>query len=364
MERWDGEWNILRSWLPEDLQTPAKDHGFLRRASGVQDAERWLRLILMHAGGGLSLEQSVCRAAELGLAKVSAVALFKRLRNAHDWLQSLTLHLIGEQRRLLGEAGWPKGRPVRLIDATDVQEPGTTGSDWRIHYSIRLPDLCCEHYELTDSRGAEKLGRFAFAPGEIVLADRGYCHRSGAALVLESGADLVLRLNWSAFPLLDSVGKPLDLLRKVRSLRGQKTGEWKVIFTHEGKTYPLRLCAVRKSRNAAALAEKKARRKAKRNGHRIHPHTVELSSYVLILSSLEPERWSAADVLRLYRGRWQIELVFKRFKSLLGVGHVPKKNDASASAWLQAKLLAAMLIERTIIEARFFSPWGFPLRET
>jgi IS4 transposase len=68
-------------------------------------------------------------------------------------------------------------------------------------------------------------------------------------------------------------------------------------------------------------------------------------------------------VLDLYRARWQIELCFKRFKSLLGLGHLPKRSDASARAWIEGKLLTVLLIERLVDEARFFPPWGFDIAE-
>jgi IS4 transposase len=68
-----------------------------------------------------------------------------------------------------------------------------------------------------------------------------------------------------------------------------------------------------------------------------------------------------ATVLELYRCRWQVELVFKRLKSLLGLGHLPKYDARSCRAWLQAKLLCALLIERLMRQAKFFSPWGFAL---
>lgn len=76
------EWEILRSWLPADLNARARQHQFFQRERGLTDGERWLRLILMHVAGGLSLEQTALRARELGLAQISAVALFKRLRKA------------------------------------------------------------------------------------------------------------------------------------------------------------------------------------------------------------------------------------------------------------------------------------------
>jgi hypothetical protein len=72
------EWEILRDWLPEDLDARARTQQFFQRRRGLEDGEKWLRLILMHVAGGLSLEQTVLRARELGLAQVSGVALFKR----------------------------------------------------------------------------------------------------------------------------------------------------------------------------------------------------------------------------------------------------------------------------------------------
>jgi len=356
------EWEILRGWLPEDLDERARAHGFFQRARGLTDAERWLRLLLMHVAGGLSLEQAALRARELGLAEVSAVAMFKRLRKADAWLQDLCGHLLREQQRRLGPCAWPQQYRVRAIDATDIQEPGSTGSAWRIHYSIRLPQLLCDHYELADATGGEKLGRFRFSPDELILADRGYSHRAGAALVLDGGAALLLRWNPAIFPVESVQGRPFDVLARLRRLPARGVGEWPIQFRHGGKTYRLRLCAIRKNRVAAERAHRKALRKAQRNGTTAQPESLELTAYILVLTSL-PAAFSARDVLEFYRCRWQVELAFKRLKSLLGAGHVPKSDDRSARAWMQAKLLTALLLERLLLEAKVFSPWGYALRD-
>ena len=84
----------------------------------------------------------------------------------------------------------------------------------------------------------------------------------------------------------------------------------------------------------------------------------------MVLTSLDPKVVPAPQVLSLYRGRWQIELVFKRLKSLLGVAELAKYDPDSARAWLQAKLLTALLLERLEREAFSFSPWGYPLPGT
>jgi hypothetical protein len=355
------EWEILRGWLPADLDALARKHRFFQRARGLTDGECWLRLILMHVAGGLSLEQTALRARELGLAEISAVALFKRLRNAEAWLRSMCHHLLHEQQKRLGRSVWPKAYRVRAIDATDIQEPGSTGTDWRLHYSIRLPELICDHYELTDKHKGESLGNFEFRKNELILADRGYSHWAGAAKVLDSGAHLLVR--WSkVFPLQAIGGKAFNVLENVRKLHKHTAGEWKVQFVYNRKVYRLRFCALRKTRVAAERARLKLEREAKAEGYTPSPESLELTEYVMVLTSLPPE-FSASQTLQLYRCRWQVELAFKRLKSLLAAGHVPKSNDDSARAWMQAKLLTALLIERLLVEAKIFSPWGYPLRD-
>ncbi len=356
------EWELLREWLPEDLDARARQHQFFQRERGLTNGERWLRLILMHVAGGLSLEQTAVRARELGLAQISGVALFKRLRKAEDWLRDLCQHLLAEQQRRLGRSLWPSEYRVRAIDATDIQEPGSTGTDWRVHYSIRLPELVCDHYELTDNTGGEKFGRFHFAKNQLILADRGYSHRAGAAKVLDSGAALLLRWNPTVLPVEAAGAKEFDLLGELRRLPKRGAGEWKVQFEYQGKTYPLRLCAIRKNRVAAERACRKVLRKAQRKGTQAQAQSLELAPYVLVLTSLPP-KFSASQVLQLYRCRWQVELAFKRLKSLLGAGHVPKSDDQSARAWMQAKILTALLLERLLLEAKIFSPWGYQLRD-
>lgn len=352
-------WAILRSWLPDNLEERARADGFFQRSRGLEDAELWLRLILMHVAGGLSLKQTALRARELGLARISSVALFKRLRRSQRWVQGLTQYLLAVQQRKLGRFDWPYRYRLRIIDASNIQEPGSTGTDWRLHYSIRLPELTCDYFELTDDQGGEKLGRYTFAPDELVLADRGYSHRAGVAHVIDSDAQVLVRWNPGLFPLHKSGGKALELLPRLRTLREGQMTEWSVEFEWNDKTYPLRLCAVRKSRLAAEQALRRAKRKAQKNGTQAEAGALELTGYVLVLTS---ERTLALRaVLELYQGRWQVELVFKRLKSLLDAGQLPKYDEASALAWMQAKILTALLVDRVLLEGKFFSPWGFAL---
>ena len=218
-------WGIIRSFLPPDWQTSARALGALRRAREVKDEEVLLQLLLMHTAGGLSLKQASARAEETGLARVSAVALFKRLRAAEPWLRHLTAEMVKEISNDVGTIG-PAGRRWRIMDATDVLEPGPTGSAWRVHYSLRLPELTCDFFEVTDGRATESLDKLPIAAGDVVLADRGYGYRASIARVLEARADVVVRINAQTFPLINDDGRAFRALH-LRRLRNGGCGDWK-----------------------------------------------------------------------------------------------------------------------------------------
>src|ERR1022692_668458 len=352
------DWDLVKGLLPTDWEAGARQCGALRRCRNVDSAETLLRLILLHVAGGLSLRQTVVRAQALGWATLSDVALLKRLRASAGWLESLCWGLWSTW-------DWPEGlaaqgRRWRIVDATTAQEPGATGIDWRVHYVVQLPALACDFVSVTGVRGGETLCRIPVRAGDVLLADRGYSHRAGVAWVLGQGGDVIVRHQGANFPLQDRRGQDFDLLASLRSLRQHQPGTWPVQFEWEGRTWAVWLHAVRKSAAAAEHAKEELRRE---RGQGLQPQTLELAEHVVVLTSLPPQAVPAGQVLGLYRGRWQIELVFKRLKSLLGVGELAKYDPDSAKAWLQAKLLTALLLERLEREAFFFSPWGYPLLE-
>ncbi|MGC8551904.1 MAG: transposase [Phycisphaerae bacterium] len=84
-----------------------------------------------------------------------------------------------------------------------------------------------------------------------------------------------------------------------------------------------------------------------------------MAHYVLIWTSVDVTEMSTREVLRTYRLRWQIELVFKRMKSIMGLGLLPKRTDGSSRAWLNGKLFVALLVEKLWRQAEHFSPWGY-----
>jgi hypothetical protein len=83
-------------------------------------------------------------------------------------------------------------------------------------------------------------------------------------------------------------------------------------------------------------------------------------AYTFVFTTLD-RSFAPATVLEIYRGRWQIELAFKRLKSIIALGHLRKTGLEGAKAWLHGKLLVAFLIEALIIAGERFFPWGYPI---
>ena len=139
-------------------------------------------------------------------------------------------------------------------------------------------------------------------------------------------------------------------------------GAWSVETIANGDaTVKGRVCAIRKTREAVEMAHEKIRREAVRKGKQVQPQTLEFARYVIVFTTFSEGSFAAREILEWYRVRWQVELVFKRFKSLAQLGHLPKYDDESARAWLYGKLLVALLVEKLIHHACAISPRGYDL---
>lgn len=356
----DKDWTVVTSFLPAAWQDLAVSTGALKGLRKDKAAGNLLRTLLIHLACGYSLRETAVRARKAQLADMSDVALLKRLRKSSEWLRALCVSLFKERGVHLGD---PQGLQFRLFDATDVKEPGKTGSLWRIHFGFRVPSLACDFFKITETEGegtGESFTQFPVEPGDYILADRAYSTARGIHYVASSGGYLCVRVNTQALPILLSSGQPFDLITHLRTLKtSSATGAWAVsIPGPQGEELlPGRLCAIRKEKKAIHLAHKRLRRNASKRGHTLRPETFIIAEYVILFTTLPEATFSAADVLHWYRVRWQIELVFKRFKQIAGLGHLPKHDDASARAWLYGKLFVALLTAKIMAYAAAVSPW-------
>lgn len=351
----DEDWDVIERVLPDGWQEAARRTGALRRTRGFKDAATLLRVLLIHLVDGCSLRETAVRADAGGLITVSDVALLGRLRGSGEWFRWMVEQM--SQRLSATSQNVLPGKRVRLVDASVVCEPGATGSTWRLHYMIDLSTLACEQLQVTLPEEGETLTRFTVQANDVVMADRGLAHRRGIRHVVDHQGDVIVRMNMVSIPLEDDRGRALGWLPKLRRLKVGQARDWPAWVRDDQGTIAVRVCALKKSAEQTRQSQRKLREVATRKGRNLQPDTLEAAGYIVVLTTLPDV--SAQQILEMYRHRWQIELAFKRLKSLLHLGHLKKIDPLGAKAWLQGKLFVATLIETLIAVGERFSPWGY-----
>jgi hypothetical protein len=355
LDYWPSVIGRLSSLL--DLDASARHHKALLRKRGVRSAADLLHLGLLYGPGGLSLRSVASHATEAGIAELCDVSLLDRLRQAGDFFADVLHHLLTDKRGEPSGAGCPRLSLPRLslprlslVDGSTVSRPGSDGSDWRLH--ARYEPACGGFTDLviTEARTAEALCCVAVRPGDVMVKDRGYARVRNFVHARANGADFITRIGWRSVRLFNDAGQAFDLLAALPA-GGTAVVEHAVRIGAARTGVPARLIIARKPPDATERQQARLHRTASRKGHKTDPRTLQTAGFMMLLTSLDAQQVTASEVVRLYRMRWQIELAFKRLKSLAGFAELRARDPRLARAWLLAHLIAAVLIETSLGEA-------------
>src|SRR3979411_1892708 len=332
-----------------DVEATARARGAFTRAREIKDAETRLRLALAYGGCGMSLRETCAWAEAGGIVSLSDPSLLDRLCKAAPWLGDIVAALIAEQAKV--PSGRWAGYRLRALDGTSICQPGADRTTWRLHVGYDLATGQVDQLELTDLHGAENLQRLSYRPGDIVLGDRYYARPRDLRPVIEAGADFIVRTGWNSLRLLQANGEPFDLFAALAA-QVEQEGEVQV-RVHEGTTgtapsepLMLRLVIRRKDPEQAEAELRRLLKDAKKRGKQPDKRSLEAAKYILLLTSLPVAAFPPADILALYRFRWQSEPAFTRVKSLAGLDMLPAKKPELARAWIYAKLIVVLLAEQ------------------
>jgi hypothetical protein len=312
-----------------------------------------MMLCLFHLLNGVSLVAVSTVAFALKIGDFSDVAFMKKFAQCGEWFKQISADLL-----LGGLISYPKpayleGRRVLAVDASDVVEKGRSGKTYRLHYAIDLHTMTSDTFKITKEETGETLSNFDFRRGDLVVADRAYGTLNGMKHCLNCGADYILRLRTNCFAVYDGNGNKFDIAGGFAGLKSGESGEAAVFAVLSDKTrIPVRICVKRKDEEGCEKSRKRLERRASRKGNSLREKTVVFNEYIVVVTSLG-NSVTAEEVLETYRWRWQVEIHFKRLKSILDFGGLPKKNPAASEAWLDGKITAALLIETFTAKASF-----------
>ena len=282
---------------------------------------------------------------------LSDPSLIERLGKSGDFLAAMVSKLLGGAAAADAQAELWDGAPIRLIDSSIFTGPGKKGVGHRLHAAYDPVLGRFTFFDLTALTDGENLTRADDEAGAIKVGDRNYARTWAMLELAENGDYFCVRAGASSARMLDPT-----TMTKVNSavilaaLGDQASVEIPVVLVkakgRNRKLLPARLVILRASdggqqRELARIERSKSKQQAVPR-----PETYALSKVMMLITNLPRNTWPIANVHKLYRLRWQIELAFKTLKSTFEMRRCPSKTANMARAWILANLAAALIAER------------------
>lgn len=329
--------------LPADLDTQACLLKALQRTRAIDRASDLLRALLAWVLGRCSFRQLGCWAVILGVADISEAAWRKRVRVCGDWLHWRLPELVATAESKEQEQGRPR---VILVDGTSLGATGGTGDDWRVQLAYDLVAGRLIQVQIGDRKLAETLVGLPGQPGDLFVGDRNYGKRDNLVAMEALQAATLLRFSpqhcrlehadgttFSVIPWLQAQGKEVEVCETVS------------YATQDTRHVQVRLLALRLPEEAAERARGRVLARAKRKQQVVRPETLFLAGWVMLVSTLAADDWSAKELFWLYRHRWQVELLIKQMKQFLLLVQLRSHHPETVRAAVLAALIAWALQE-------------------
>lgn len=337
--------------LPDGYRDMCWETKAMCRKTGIQD-EKLLLTLCMYYTYEHSLKDTKNYAENFLSVKISDVGFMKRFARCNNWFKRINESMMKKNSLFYEIPEKLKNMKILAVDASDIVSKSAVKQIWRLHYAVDLFSMNSAKYKITTESQGESLKNFSLQKNELVLADRIYATISGIEHCLNSEADFVLRLRNKAFNLYNKDGSKISLQEILKTV-GTTGSDFTVYYINSEKQLkPVRLCAIQKTEEEKLFEREKIRKTESKKQIKISDETKFTRNYFFVITSLDSS-FSCEDIFKLYRLRWQVEMVFKRFKSILNFGSMPTRTEASCEAWLNCKMLTAILIEKFLLSVDF-----------
>ena len=343
----------LMAELPNEYEDDCFKHGAITRKRGVSCPADLMMLSMFHLQNGCTLLEisEVARVTKLG--KMSDVAFMKRFEKCGNWFRSINSKIAAKELISYQKPKWMEERTVVAVDASDVTEKGRSSRIYRLHYALDIFKMGSVDHLITDNKVGESLVNFNIEPGYLLIGDRAYSTINGIEHCHKNGAEFILRMRKNSFTVRNEQREKVDFLETLKNARNEDYADVRAFATNlNGDKVPIRICAKKKEADAIIRTQKKLKRQESKRQIKISDETKAFNEYIVVITNLGDDI-PAEDILEAYRLRWQVEIYFKRLKSILDFGDLPKRRPDSVITWLNGKMMVALLIEILLSKASF-----------
>jgi hypothetical protein len=351
----------LRTLLTTTADALARQTGFVQRRSKLTGAAFVQALVFgWLADPHASLGALAQAAAAVGVA-ISPQGLDQRCTEAGAAVLEALLSAALEAVIAAEPVAIPLLRrfsAVVLLDSSTIALPAALAPWWpgcgtgtaALKLHVRF-DLCTGQLRgplVRDGRvhdSTTPLQTASLPPGALRVADLGFFDLSLFAALAEAGVAWLSRLYLNTV-VYDAQGRRRAVL-PLLTAQGTPTVDLPV-YLGTAQHLAARLLAVRVPQEIADQRRRSLRAQARRHGRTVSAARLAWCDWTILITNLPPARLSLQEALVLARARWQIELLFKLWKSH---GHIDQSR--SGQPWrvlceVFAKLLA-MLIQHWLL---------------
>lgn len=295
--------------------------------------------------------QGFCSEKELPMPGSSNAAYCKaRAKLPAQDLQRIHEKVAGTlQQRVLEDQRW-KGREVKVIDGTGITLPDTLENQQAFPQPAEQRKGCgfpvmqvvacfClasgallrwveTELKRHESRILQHFIGF-FAPGDVVLSDRGFCSYGNLAALARTAVDAVMRVHQA---------------RKIDYRQGKRLGPMDRLVTWVKPQRPKGWDRADWNGLPDTLTLRIVRLRVEVKGFRVH-------QYDLVTTLIDAGEISAQDLAELYFRRWSVELFFRHIKTTMGMEMLRCKSPEMVRKELRMFIIAYNLIRTLMQEA-------------
>jgi hypothetical protein len=345
----------------EHIEIIARDTEFVRRASQLS-GEKFLDLLMFtrFEGDKTSLNDLACHLESRYGIELSKQGLDKRFNGfailfLKAFLEKLLQSQFVEAAQIIPVEHFPA---IKIKDSTCFQLPGHLAEIYpgsggagskasiRIQFeydliSGQITDLSLHPFNEQDTANAQQeLDKIK--EGELVIRDLGYINLTCLEEIGSKNAFYLNRLQprVTAYEMCNDKLLPIDF-NKVRKemIKENLMCVEKQVYLGEGQKVSTRLIIERMPDARVEERLRKARQEAKKKGRRISDEYVSRSHLNLFITNIEQDILPSKKCNTIYTIRWQIELIFKIWKSVGQIHKVKKMKVERLECTLYAKLL-------------------------
>jgi hypothetical protein len=355
-----GMGQAFRTFFEQTAETRARESKFVIRRSKLTGAVFVQTLVFgWSEQPEAALNDLAEIASDLGVAitaqglderiNQAAVTLFETLsQESLRWLQQRVPLDVGVLRQFTA---------VEILDSTCIALPATLketypgsggdGPDACLKVQLLLNCLTGALEQITFETGCDPDQAYAadlatLQAGVLRLSDLGYFKLQRFQTIAERQAFFISRLDLRTTLTDPTTGQAVDLLTWLQGERA--TISERALLVGQATPVACRLIAVCLPQEVVDRRRQRAQDNARRKGRTLSARHLALLAWNVFMTNVPATLLSAEQVAQLYPVRWQVELVFKLWKSEFALDRVAGLRRERVLCELYAKLIGAVAL--------------------